>query len=394
MSILINMSNDQKVETLKQKFSVPFEYTVVFTRKVFSPNNPALKDVLLADGSKTKRRVLFVIEESLLKDYPSLPDDITAYCEDHTRILQQTSSPQTIAGGETLKMPKPIVELCDLFNKNSLCRHSYVCIVGGGAFLDAVGFAASIVHRGIRQIRFPTTVLSQNDSGVGVKTAINMYEKKNFVGTFAPPFAVINDFDFLKTLSSRDWVAGIPEAFKVAMIKDADFFRWLCQNVPGLADRDAALMEHLIKKCAELHLEHIASAGDPFEFGSARPLDFGHWSAHKLEMLTDGGLRHGEAVAIGLLLDTFYAVEKGFINKEILDALYKSFAELKLPLWDDAMLPDEKGKYPLIEGIEEFREHLGGELHITLPEGLGNKIEVSSLDENTIKAGIAFLQKG
>lgn len=387
------MINELHVETLKQQFSVPFEYTVAFTRKVFSPENPAIKNVLLTDGSKTKRKVLFVIEKSLLKDYPSLPKDITFYCDSHAEILQQTSHPRTIAGGETLKMPKPIVELCDLFNENALCRHSYVCIVGGGAFLDAVGFAASIVHRGIRQIRFPTTVLSQNDSGVGVKTAINMYKKKNFVGTFAPPFAVINDFSFLETLSDRDWVAGIPEAFKVAMIKDADFFRWLCKHVEDLKKRDAATMEHLITTCAELHLNHIATSGDPFEFGSARPLDFGHWSAHKLEMLTDGGLRHGEAVAIGLLLDTFYAVHKGLIGEDILNDLTKAFAALGLPLWDDTMLPDSNGTYPLIAGIEEFREHLGGELHITLPEGLGNKTEVTSMDEDFIKKAIAFLNE-
>lgn len=382
-----------EVDTLKQQFSVPFEYTVAFTHQVFAPENPALRDVLLTDGAKFQGRVLFVLEESLLKDYPTLPEDITAYCETHTDIIKPASLPHIIAGGETLKMPKPIVELCDLFNQNALCRHSYVCIVGGGAFLDAVGFAASIVHRGIRQIRFPTTVLSQNDSGVGVKTAINMYEKKNFVGTFAPPFAVINDFCFLDTLSDRDWVAGIPEAFKVSMIKDAEFFHWLCEHVEKLKNRDAEIMEHLIKRCAELHLQHIATAGDPFEFGSARPLDFGHWSAHKLEMLTDGGLRHGEAVAIGLVLDTFYAVEKGLISEEFLQKLQASFLALGLPLWDDTMLPDNDGNYPLIDGIEEFREHLGGELHITLPEGLGCKTEVGSLDEETIRQGIAFLQK-
>lgn len=381
-----------EVETLKQQFSVPFEYTVTFTHQVFKPENPALKDVLLTDGAKSPRRVLFVYEESLLKDYPTLAKDISAYCQAHADIIKPASSPQVIAGGETLKMPKPIVELCDLFNENALCRHSYVCIVGGGAFLDAVGFAASIVHRGIRQIRFPTTVLSQNDSGVGVKTAINMYEKKNFVGTFAPPFAVINDFSFLETLSDRDWVAGIPEAFKVAMIKDAEFFNWLCQHVAKLKSRDMKTMEYLIKRCAELHLNHIATAGDPFEFGSARPLDFGHWSAHKLEMLTDGRLRHGEAVAIGLLLDTYYAVHKSLISEDVLHQLQEAFSGLGIPLWSDTMLPDQNGNYPLIDGIEEFREHLGGELHITLPEGLGCKTEVGSLDEETIKKGIAFLR--
>jgi len=378
---------------IKQHFTVPFEYTVVFSHDVFSLDNPIILNILREDGSVKPRRLLFVIEKKLAANFPDLKNRITAYCKQNSDLIQPSSMPEIISGGEDLKAPKAIVTLCDLFNTNALCRHSYVCIVGGGAFLDAVGFAASIVHRGIRQIRFPTTVLAQNDSGVGVKTAINMYDKKNYVGTFAPPFAVINDFNFLTTLTDRDWVAGVPEAFKVAMIKDSEFFRWLCDNVTELANRNQTVMEYLIKRCAELHLQHIASAGDPFEFGSARPLDFGHWSAHKLEILNDGGLRHGEAVAIGLLLDTFYAVNKGLIGKDILDILQKAFSTLNLPLWTDTMLPDSAGNYSLIEGIEEFREHLGGELHITLPDGLGNKIEVSSLDENIIKDGIDYLKR-
>ena len=379
------------MEIIKQKFSVPFEYPVVFTRNVFALENPAILNIIGEDGDNKPRRLLFVIEKRLSEKLPALKNNIEEYCRQNSNLMQPSSPPEIIPGGEDLKSQKAMSGLCELFNKNALCRHSYVCIVGGGAFLDAIGFAASIVHRGLRQIRFPTTVLSQNDSGVGVKTAINMYDKKNYLGTFAPPFAVINDLDFLESLSDRDWVAGIPEAFKVAMIKDADFFQWLCDNVAGFANRDTVLMGQLVKRCAKLHLKHIATSGDPFEFGSARPLDFGHWSAHKLEIITDNALRHGEAVAIGLLLDTFYAVQKGLIEQDILEALQTAFSKLNLPLWNDAMLPDSSGKYQLIEGIEEFREHLGGELHITLPDGLGNKIEVSELDEDIIKKGITFL---
>jgi 3-dehydroquinate synthase len=380
-------------ETIRQRFSVPFEYAVSFTRSVFSPGNAILRDSVGADRGSGARRLLFVIEDVLLDHYPGLKENITQYCRVHADILQPAAEPQVFAGGEPLKSADAVFELCALFNRHALCRHSFVCIVGGGAFLDAVGFAAAIVHRGIRQIRFPTTVLSQNDSGVGVKNAINMYGQKNYIGTFAPPFAVINDFDFLKSLSDRDWVAGVPEAFKVAMIKDADFFHWLCEHTGRLAARDAGTMEALVKRCAALHLAHIATSGDPFEFGSARPLDFGHWAAHKLEMLARGALRHGEAVAIGILLDTYYAVQKKMVEAEVLAAVEKSFAELNLPLWHDAMAPDRSGNYPLLEGIEEFRAHLGGELHVTFPNGLGCKIEVPSLDPQIITQGIAWMKK-
>src|SRR5204862_561409 len=111
-----------------------------------------------------------------------------------------------------------------------LCRHSFLAAVGGGAVLDMAGLAAATAHRGIRHIRIPTTVLSQNDSGIGVKNGVNAFGKKNFLGTFAPPFAVINDSGFLTTLDDRDWRSGIAEAIKVALIKDAPFFNFIKTN--------------------------------------------------------------------------------------------------------------------------------------------------------------------
>ncbi len=380
-------------ETIRQRFSVPFEYTVSFTRVVFSPQNTIFRDTVGGDDGSGPRRLVFVVEDALMEYYPALGRDITRYCRVHGDVLQLAAPPQVLAGGESLKSTEAVFELCALFNRHDMCRHSYACIVGGGAFLDAVGFAAAIVHRGIRQIRFPTTVLAQNDSGVGVKNAVNMFGQKNYIGTFAPPFAVINDFDFLDSLSDRDWAAGVPEAFKVAMIKDAAFFHWLCDRTGRLAARDAGTMEELIRRCAALHLTHIATSGDPFEFGSARPLDFGHWAAHKLEILAEGALRHGEAVAMGILLDTYYAVRQRLISEEVLSAVERAFIELNLPLWHDAMAPAPDGAYPLLAGIEEFRAHLGGELHITLPNGLGDKIEVSSLDPQIITQGIAWLKQ-
>src|SRR5690606_103915 len=123
--------------------------------------------------------------------------------------------------------------------------------------LDLSGYAAAIAHRGIKIIRIPTTVLSQNDSGVGVKNGVNYKGKKNFLGTFVPPFAVLNDYQFLTTLSDRDWRAGISEAIKVALIKDKSFFEWLESHAGELVARDQATMQYLIRRCAELHMEHI-----------------------------------------------------------------------------------------------------------------------------------------
>src|SRR5262249_48180532 len=152
--------------------------------------------------------------------------------------------------------------------------------------LDAVGLVAATSHRGIRLIRVPTTVLAQNDSGVGVKNAVNLKGSKNFIGTFAPPFAVLNDLALIGNLPAREKIAGMAEAVKVALIRDAAFFQWLEQNIDALSLFERPAMAYMIRRCAEIHMRQIAEGGDPFESGSARPLDFGHWSAHKLESLT------------------------------------------------------------------------------------------------------------
>ena len=222
--------------------------------------------------------------------------------------------PVSVLGGEAVKNdPQIIARLHALFHAHHLDRHSFALVLGGGAVQDAVGFAAATAHRGIRVVRVPTTVLSQNDSGVGVKNGVNLFGSKNFVGTFAPPFAVINDARFLVRLPPRDRVAGLAEAVKVALIRDVAFFESMERAADALATFDLDATEEVVRRCAALHLGHIATGGDPFELCSARPLDFGHWAAHKLESMTAHELRHGEAVAIGIVLDSRYAFEAGLL---------------------------------------------------------------------------------
>jgi 3-dehydroquinate synthase len=374
------------------KINVRYGYEIHFTRGVFFRGNHVLRNVIISREGKRRHEILFFLEKNIASLYPGISDEITKYFRVEKNI-SLVSKPIVISGGEAGKNFKLIEKLCGILAESHLCRQSFICIVGGGAFLDTVGFSSSIVHRGIRQIRIPTTVLAQNDSGVGVKNGINMSGMKNFIGTFTPPFAVINDFNFLDTLEQRDWISGVAEAFKVAMIKDAKFFHWLCRSADKFKARDKTMMERMVKRCAELHVRHIEKGGDPFEFGSARPLDFGHWSAHKLEMMSGGKIRHGEAVAIGLVLDSFYAVEKGLIREKDFDSLTLSLKKIGFRLWSDLLLKKGKnGSFEIFSGIREFREHLGGELHVTLPNGLGRKIEVNELDERIILKAIRSLE--
>ena len=277
--------------SIRATFSVPYDYEVLFTRDSLDTENTVLRDAL--EGPRA--RVLPVLDAGLVEHHPGLPEAVVAYAEAHAERIDLAARPVTLPGGEEAKEdPRHVQTVLDAINEHRIDRHAYVLAFGGGAFLDAVGFAATIAHRGVRMIRLPSTVLSQNDAGIGVKNGINAFAKKNFVGAFAPPAAVINDADFLATLSDRDWRAGASEAVKVALLRDAAFFAELEDLAYAITQRDPEAMGTLIHRCAELHLQHITGAGDPFELGSARPLDFGHWSAHKLEKLSDHGLRHGE----------------------------------------------------------------------------------------------------
>ncbi len=376
-----------------QRFTVTFEYPVYFSRGVLALGNRDLLDALVRPSGSGPQRCLFVVEERVQELWPSLLAQIEGYVAHHAEALALAGPTLVIPGAEACKNdPQALPHLHQYFERAHLDRHATVVIVGGGALQDLVGYAAATTHRGVRVVRVPTTVLSQSDSAVGVKNGINAFGKKNFLGTFAAPFAVVNDLDFLRTLPKRDAIAGMAEAVKVALIKDRVFFEWLEGHADQLARLEPEPVAHLVRRCAELHLEHIATAGDPFEYGSARPLDFGHWAAHKLESMTAHRLSHGEAVAIGLALDTRYSAEAGMIGLHDAERVLRLLERIGLPLWDEAL--DQKGSHglELLRGLEEFREHLGGELTVTLLEQLGRGREVHVLEVPLIRECIGFLR--
>jgi len=363
-------------KSLEQSFSVPFTYSVHFTENVFDKVNPLFAEVVL---KPQLAKVFFVIDQKVAELHVDLIENIQQYAQAYKNHFVLCAAPLIVTGGEEVKNSMQYVEqIIHASNAYGIDRHSYIVAIGGGAVLDMAGFAAAIAHRGIRHIRIPTTVLAQNDSGIGIKNSVNAFKKKNFLGTFAPPFAVINDATFLSTLDDRDWRSGISEAVKVALIKDASFFEWIEANSGKLANRDMPAMEKLIYRCAEMHLEHIGG-GDPFEMGSSRPLDFGHWAAHKLEQLTQYSLRHGEAVAIGICLDATYSYMKGLIPLEYLHRIIFFFKNLGFPVHIPE-LSDEN----ILKGLEEFREHLGGQLTIMLLADIGRGMEVHEMDKELI----------
>jgi len=385
-------STQARTATHWQRFAVPYEFPVVFTEGVFDPDNPALRDVLCRLEPAKRHRCVFFVDDGL---GAAMLASIQAYAERHRDAIELACAPEAVPGGEKIKTELHFVESMQqkLFELR-LDRHSYVIAVGGGAVLDAVGLVAATTHRGVRHVRVPTTVLAQDDSGVGVKNGVNLQGVKNFVGTFAPPFAVLNDLQLIMKLPDRDKVAGMAEAVKVALIRDAEFFAWIERHMDDLATFERTALATLIRRCAELHMRQIGQGGDPFESGSARPLDYGHWSAHKLESLTRHHVRHGEAVAIGMALDARYSVLAGLLAQGEELRICALLEYLGFDLWHPALeRSGASGEWAILEGLRDFQEHLGGELTITLLGGIGVGVEVHEIDHARMRQAMAWLKE-
>jgi 3-dehydroquinate synthase len=375
--------------SVERTITVSFAHRIYFTRSVFFLENQLLAQILSAG------KALVVIDQQVARAFPKLPDQIATYFSAETCPAKLVAPPLLVTGGEAVKNSRDFVEeLYRQIETHGIDRHSCLIAIGGGACLDAAGFAASTAHRGVRHIRLPTTSLSQADGGVGVKNGINAFGKKNFIGTFAPPFAVINDSDFLDPLPAAEKRSGLIEAIKVALIRDPAFFTEIESSTDELARFDKSAMERVIRRCAELHVQHIATSGDPFELGSARPLDFGHWSAHKLEQMSGFAMSHGTAVARGVALDVLYSAKKGMLPAAAAERIIALIQKLGFSCFDPLMTQaDPGGQWLLLHGLEEFREHLGGELTITLLRDIGRGEEVHEIDAALMRECILELEQ-
>ena len=382
------------LRTYEQAFSVPFDYPVHFGRDLLGVENDLLATVLERRGGTRPHKLMVFVDAGLSEARPGLVQAVRAWTERRPSLVATPESPLLVSGGEHAKNGwSDVRRVMEALGRHHICRQSTVLAIGGGSVLDMVGFAVSIVHRGVRLIRMPTTVLSQCDGGVGVKTGMNEHSVKNFAGTFAPPFAVLNDASLLTTLPQPHWIGGVAEAFKVAAIKDADFLDWLVVYAARLRDRDLDLMEQAVYRSAVLHLEHIRRGNDPFEFGSSRPLDFGHWAAHQIEVMSSFAMGHGQAVAVGVALDTVYAAYAGFVAEADMRRLVSGLLACGLPVWHESLERRSGAGAPAIfDGLEAFREHLGGSLTLAMPCPFGKQREIHEVDRACMERAMGWLK--
>lgn len=376
-------------ESVESPFAVTFRHRLRYTDDVLGCDRAALVEVLEPSGDAAAK-VQFFVDDHVAEARPEIIAGLARVVFEGSGRCTMAGEVRIVPGGEVIKNDREELDrILGAFNEANLDRRSYVVVVGGGAVLDAVGFAAAIAHRGIRLVRLPTTTLAQADSGVGVKNAVNYFGKKNWMGAFAVPWAVINDTAVLATLPDRDFVAGFSEAVKVSLLKSPATFEQICRTSARIRRRDLGLALPIIRASVEMHLNHITQGGDPFEAREARPLDFGHWSAHKLEPMSGYALRHGEAVAIGVAIDSVYsAMALGLPRCDatrVLRCLTSLGFALDHPTLDDVGL--------LLDGLEEFRQHLGGRLTVTMLRGVGDPMDVHEIDPVLMKAAIRYVNR-
>lgn len=383
----------RRTDTIYQTIEVKYRFPVSFTSGLFDVDNSTFRDTLVGRDKNKTHRLVCIVDDGVANTCTTLLHDVETYTSTHGEDLSLARTPIVVPGGETVKNDQELREhLHQVIVDAKLDRHSYIVAIGGGALLDTVGFVAATAHRGIRHIRIPTTVLAQGDSAASVKNGVNRYGQKNYLGTFSPPYAVINDYEFIAALPDRDKISGMAEAIKVALVKDRFFFEWLEKHHAKLARFDADAMQYMIRRCTELHMNEIMSSRDPFENGHTRPLAFGHWAAHRLETLSRYTLKHGEAVAIGMAIDAKYSVLTNHLAADNEERLYQLLENLGFDLWNDALFSkNNAGEWSILQGINEFNEQSGGKLSITLLSDIGKGLMVDTVDENQVLNAINWL---
>lgn len=367
-------------------------YAVRFSKDCLSPQNGDLAELLRSREPFRRQRAVFVVDAGLAAVQPRAVEAAAAYADSHKANIVAACPPIVVEGGETVKS-RP--EICDWLRARfvgaGLDSQSHVVVIGGGALLDAAGFAAATLRRAPRVTRVPTTLLAQASGALSPRCAVNALGRKDALAAFQAPFGVLLDPKFLSPLPDREKRAGLAEIIRTALCGDADFFHWIADHQKQLANLDKRTLETAARWSARLHWE-AASDADPFDEGRARPLDFGRWAALRLEAEAGGELLHGEALAVGTAVDLLLSVLLTGLPPEAARAALEVVAGCGLPLWHGALgFADADGAPALVSALAEFA--LGGTPSVPLLRGLGRAEPCIAVNAEATAAAIEALRR-
>ena len=315
------------------------------------------KDLLDACGLRSRRYV--VVTNDVVG--PLYFERVAQFFSIRGAAVEQVIIPD----GERFKTQETLTSIYDQLIERRVDRSTTIVALGGGVVGDVAGFAAATYQRGVPLVQIPTTLLSQVDSSVGCKTAINHPAGKNMIGSFYQPQAVIIDLEMLQSLPEREFQAGLAEVVKYGAIMDAAFFVWLEQNVTLLMKRDFDALGYAVERCCTSKARIVED--DETESGSRALLNFGHTFGHAIEAgLGYGKWLHGEAVAVGMLLASRLSVLMGSLTQSDWDRIERLLSSIGLPI--DA--PD-LGRERYLELMGYDKKVLDGKLRLVLLKSLG-----------------------
>ncbi|KGY13407.1 3-dehydroquinate synthase [Vibrio tubiashii] len=310
------------------------------------------------------------------------------YADKILSILKQLdceASVLELPDGEQYKSLETFNTVMSFLLEGNYARDVVVIALGGGVIGDLVGFSAACYQRGVDFIQIPTTLLSQVDSSVGGKTAVNHKLGKNMIGAFYQPKAVLIDIDCLKTLPQREFAAGIAEVIKYGIIYDQEFFVWLEQNLDKLYQLDEQALTYAIARCCQIKAEVVAQ--DEKESGIRALLNLGHTFGHAIEAeLGYGNWLHGEAVSSGTVMAAKTAQLQGLISEQQVERIISILKRAQLPVHT----PDTMSFADFMKHMMRDKKVLSGELRLVLPTSIGTAEVVKGVPESIIEQAIDF----
>ena len=298
------------------------------------------------------------------------------------------TSQVVLPDGESHKDMTSLMKIFDHLMAEHVDRSATVVALGGGVIGDMAGFAAACYQRGIDFVQVPTTLLSQVDSSVGGKTAINHPLGKNMIGAFYQPRAVIIDMLVLRTLPAREVSAGLAEIIKYGCILDADFFSWLEANMPALVAKDSAALAYAIERSCQLKAG-VVSADERESSGQRALLNFGHTFGHAIEAgMGYGSWLHGEAVGCGMAMAALLSSQLGQLDtpsfKRVINLIHQAGLPLTPPGWP---------AQDYLDWMAHDKKSSGGAIRYILLKGLGQS-ELKAVDDALVRTAIEASQKG
>ncbi len=303
-----------------------------------------------------------------------------------TEALPVTQTVLRFPPGEASKSLQQAEQLYDKLAGARIARRDLIVTLGGGVAGDLGGFVAATWLRGVRFVQMPTTLLAAIDASIGGKTGVNHSAGKNLIGAFHQPEAVLVDLDFLETLPPREYIAGLAESVKHAVIRDAGLLEWHEQHVDQIAARQPKLQEELIARSCEIKAEIVAR--DEREHDLRMILNHGHTIGHALEHLLNYELRHGECVALGMLVENELARARGILATETAERIATLIERLGLP----TRLPRALDADEVTDTCRLDKKVRGGVVHFVLLKGLGEPERVRDISAKEIAEALRVVQ--